>query len=75
MEIHSFEEKLEHDRRWQMYSVFIGIQIIVILLIFFAQGLLLRGDGSREQKMMNLFLMVAVILNVGYLLELTAQNQ
>ena len=58
-----------------MYSVFIGMQIIVILLIFFAQGLLLRGDGSREQKMMNLFLMGAIILNMGYLLELTAQNQ
>ena len=57
-----------------MYSVFIGMQIIVVLLTFLAQGLLLRGDGSREQKMMNLFLMGAIILNVGYLLELTAPN-
>ena len=55
-----------------MYSVYVAIQVIVIFLLFFAMGLLLKGEGSREQKMMNLFLAGAIVLNVGYLLELTS---
>lgn len=34
--------------------------------------LLLRGDGSREQKLMQYFLIGSLVQNVGYLLELTA---
>ena len=55
-----------------MYSVIISLQIVVICLTFIAQGLLLFGDGSREQKLMSLFLAGATVLNVGYLLEVTS---
>lgn len=49
-----------------------GIEIWGIVTIIFALLLLLRGDGSREQKLMQYFLIGALIQNVGYLLELTA---
>ena len=55
-----------------MNIAFMGFQIIGICAIFFALALLLSGDGSREQKMMEYFLVGALILNIGYLLELTA---
>ena len=55
-----------------MYIFLIGIQVAVILLTLVAQALLLYGDGSGEQKMMSLFLSGASIMNVGYLLEMTA---
>ncbi len=55
-----------------MNIAFIGLQVIAICTIFFALALLLSGDGSREQKMMEYFLVGALIQNIGYLLELTA---
>lgn len=55
-----------------MNIAFLGLQVIGIGTIFFALALLLSGDGSREQKMMEYFLVGALILNIGYLLELTA---
>ncbi len=55
-----------------MYSLIISLQVVVICLTFIAQGLLLYGDGSREQKLMSLFMAGATVLNVGYLLEVTA---
>ena len=55
-----------------MSTAFIGLQILGICAVFFALALLLNGDGSREQKMMEYFLMGALIQNIGYLLELTA---
>lgn len=55
-----------------MNLAFLGLQVIVICTIFFALALLLSGDGSREQKMMEYFLVGALIQNIGYLLELTA---
>ncbi len=55
-----------------MSIAFIGLQILGICAVFFALALLLNGDGSREQKMMEYFLMGALIQNIGYLLELTA---
>lgn len=55
-----------------MYSIFIGIQVAVILLTFAAEGILIHGDGTREQKVMSLFQAGAIVLNVGYLLEMTA---
>ena len=55
-----------------MSIAFMGLQIIGICTIFFALALLLSGDGSREQKMMEYFLVGALIQNIGYLLELTA---
>jgi signal transduction histidine kinase/FixJ family two-component response regulator len=55
-----------------MSIAFIGLQVLGICAIFFALALLLNGDGSREQKMMEYFLVGALIQNIGYLLELTA---
>ncbi len=55
-----------------MSVVFMGFQVLAICAIFFALALLLSGDGSREQKMMEYFLVGALIQNIGYLLELTA---
>lgn len=55
-----------------MNLAFMGFQMLAICAIFFALALLLNGDGSREQKMMEYFLVGALILNIGYLLELTA---
>lgn len=55
-----------------MNFVFIGLGIFGIGVIVFALLLLLKGDGSREQKLMQYFLLGALIQNAGYLLELTA---
>ena len=55
-----------------MTMLFTGFQMIAICTIFFALALLLNGDGSREQKMMEYFLVGALIQNIGYYLELTA---
>lgn len=55
-----------------MSIAFLGLQVIGVCTIFFALALLLSGDGSREQKMMEYFLVGALIQNIGYLLELTA---
>ena len=48
-----------------MSIAFIGLQILGICAVFFALALLLNGDGSREQKMMEYFLMGALIQNIG----------
>ncbi len=55
-----------------MNLALIGFQVITICAIFFALALLMSGDGSKEQKMMEYFLVGALVLNTGYLLELTA---
>lgn len=55
-----------------MQIVFVGLQIIGIATIFLALVLLLNGDGSREQKLMEYFLVGALIQNLGYLFEVTA---
>ncbi len=55
-----------------MVKLFIIVEVIGICMIFTAIGLLLSGDGSREQKLMGYFLCGALVQNVGYLLELTA---
>ena len=57
-----------------MFSFLVGFQIVVTIFTFIALGLLLYGDGSRTQKLMSLFMMGAVVLNVGYLFEITAQT-
>lgn len=38
-------------------------------MIGIALFLLLKGDGSREQKLMQYFLLGSLIQNVGYLFE------
>ncbi len=55
-----------------MSSIFIGLSLLGISVIVFALYLLLTGDGSREQKLMQIFLMGSLIQNAGYLLELTS---
>ncbi len=55
-----------------MNVVFLGIGIFGIGIIVFALMLLLRGDGSREQKLMQYFLLGSLVQNAGYLLELMA---
>lgn len=55
-----------------MSIIFLGLGIFGIGMIAVALFLLLRGDGSREQKLLQYFLMGSLIQNAGYLLELTA---
>lgn len=55
-----------------MGIVFIGFSILGIGIIMVALFLLLKGDGSRQQKLMQYFLFGSLIQNAGYLLELTA---
>lgn len=55
-----------------MTTVFVGLGILGISVICVALTLLLRGDGSKEQKLMQYFLIGSLVQNVGYLLELTA---
>lgn len=55
-----------------MNFLFLGVELFGIGVIVFALFLLIKGDGSREQKLMQYFLMGALIQNAGYLLELTA---
>lgn len=55
-----------------MNLVFLGLELFGIGVIVFALFLLLKGDGSREQKLMQYFLLGALIQNAGYMLELTA---
>lgn len=58
-----------------MLNVFIAIQVLGICLTFVAQGLLLYGDGSREQKLMIFFISGSLCQNAAYLLELTAKTK
>ena len=55
-----------------MNMIFLGLGIFAICIIMIALLLLLQGDGSREQKLMQYFLVGTLIQNAGYLLELTA---
>lgn len=55
-----------------MSIAFLGLGILSISAIVTALYLLIKGDGSRDQKLMQYFLMGSLIQNVGYLLELTA---
>ncbi|EOS77154.1 hypothetical protein C819_01180 [Lachnospiraceae bacterium 10-1] len=55
-----------------MNIVMLGLEIFGIGVIVTALYLLMRGDGSRQQKLMQYFLMGALIQNAGYLLEFTS---
>lgn len=55
-----------------MSNIFLGLGVCTIGTIAFALFLLLKGDGSREQKLMQYFLMGSLVQNVGYLFELTS---
>lgn len=55
-----------------MSGIFLGLGIVAICIIALALLLLLKEDGSAEQKLMQYFLLGSLVQNVGYLLELTA---
>lgn len=55
-----------------MEIIFIIMEVLGICVIFFTLGLLLKGDGSSEQRLMGYFITGALIQNAGYLLELTS---
>ena len=55
-----------------MSIIFLGMELLGLCAIATAMFLLMRGDGSREQKLMQFFLTGTLIQNAGYLLELTA---
>lgn len=55
-----------------MSAIFWGLEIFSICMIVLALLLLLKGEGSREQKLMQYFLLGALVQNAGYLLEMTA---
>ena len=55
-----------------MSVAFLGLGVLGISEIIVALYLLLKGDGSRDQKLMQYFLMGSLVQSAGYLLELTA---
>lgn len=55
-----------------MSIAFLGLGVLGISEIVIALYLLLKGDGSRDQKLMQYFLMGSLVQSAGYLLELTA---
>ncbi len=55
-----------------MVNALIVIEIFTIIMLFSCLGLLLNGDGSREQKLMGYFIGGSLIQNAGYVLELIA---
>lgn len=57
-----------------MESLFVVIEAAGICVIFVALGLLLKGESSREQKLMGYFVCGSLVQNAGYLLELTAHT-
>ena len=57
-----------------MFYLFLTVQIIVICLIFTVLGLLTGGEGSKEQKLMILFIGGSLIQNTAYLFELTSKT-
>ena len=52
-----------------MYSVYIGIEIVAILLTFIAIVLIMQMDGSNTQKMMVCFMIGVLIQNASNLFE------
>lgn len=58
-----------------MYSVYVTIQVIGILLLLAALGILFFGEVSKEQKVMVFFVNGSLTHNCAYLLELTAQSK
>ncbi len=55
-----------------MEIIFIIMEVLGICVILFTLRLLLKGDGSSEQRLMGYFITGALIQNAGYLLELTS---
>ncbi len=49
-------------------------EVLVLCLIVVAMMLVMNGEGSREQKLMEFFLYGSLVQNAGYILELTAST-
>lgn len=58
-----------------MFSIYVVIQLVAVILLFIALGLVLSGDGSLEQKLMGFFVTGSLIQNAGYLLEIMAVSK
>ena len=58
-----------------MFSFFIGLEIIGILLIFAAIYIVVSDkDGTRDQKLISCFLVGSLLQNFGYMEELLAKR-
>lgn len=55
-----------------MNILFLGVGYLCIGIIVFSLFLLVKGDGSREQKLMQYFMLGALVQVSGYILELTS---
>lgn len=55
-----------------MVGTVVVLEVITVVIIFTAIGLLVAGDGAQEQKLMIFFLCGSLVQNIGYLLEFTA---
>ncbi|MCM1212069.1 MAG: ATP-binding protein [Blautia sp.] len=54
------------------FVAFLGLEVLVICIIVTALLLLVKEEGSREQKLMLYFLLGCLVQNIGYVLEITA---
>lgn len=57
-----------------MYGVFVGIQLLGILLAFVAIALIMHMDGSNAQKMMVCFMIGVLVQNAANLFEAMAME-
>ncbi len=57
-----------------MYGVFVGIQIVGILLTFAAIGLIIDMDGSNVQKMMVCYMIGVLVQSSGSLFEVLSKE-
>ncbi|MGN0436433.1 MAG: histidine kinase N-terminal 7TM domain-containing protein [Wujia sp.] len=58
-----------------MYTFFLILQIVGIVLVLYAIMKLAKGDSTYAQKLMILFLTATLVQNVGYLLEMMATDE
>lgn len=58
-----------------MFQVFVGLQILAMVLLIVTYIIILFGDNSKEHKVMSYFISGALLHNSGYLLELLAANR
>ena len=57
-----------------MYSVFVGVQIVGILLTFVAIALIIHMDGSNAQKMMVCYMIGVLVQSTGNLFEVLSKE-
>lgn len=57
-----------------MFYLFLTMQVMVICLVFVALAALISGEGSKEHKLMILFITGSLVQNTAYLFELTSKS-